>query len=69
MDNKKFSRLIGISSSGNKIYTNSCVNPHITITGISGSGKTYLNYNIIIQDLMKGIPVVIIDVSDSYRSS
>lgn len=62
-------RLLGRSCLNNNIYSNDNSNNHILITGVSGSGKTYEIYNIISQDIKKGIPVVIIDTASSFKLS
>ncbi|MGN1317528.1 MAG: ATP-binding protein [Lachnospirales bacterium] len=62
-------RLIGVSPLGHKIFTNNNSNHHVLIMGISGSGKTYLNYNLILQDILNNIPVIIIDVANSFKYS
>ena len=69
MEVRLYKRLIGIGPNGNQIYAVSSMNPHILITGCSGSGKTYLTYNIMIQDILRNIPVIIIDVADSFKLS
>lgn len=60
-------RLLGVSMLGNKIYADNNRNSHILIQGTSGSGKTYLNFDIILQDIINDIPVIIIDVANSFR--
>jgi excinuclease UvrABC ATPase subunit len=46
-------RLIGLSPAKHIISTSTDKNAHVLITGISGSGKTYLNFNLILQDYVK----------------
>jgi hypothetical protein len=62
-------RLIGLSPAKHTISTSTDKNAHVLITGISGSGKTYLNFNLILQDYLNKIPVVIIDVANSFKVS
>ena len=69
MRSDEIRRLIGKSPLGNDISTNSRANNNCLITGISGMGKTYLNYNMILQDYFNGIPVIIIDAANSFKIS
>jgi len=42
-------------------------NLHITVTGISGSGKTFTTYELVYQLCRKGIPCLLLDYSYSYN--
>jgi hypothetical protein len=59
-------RIIGISKTGKVVMCSENGNKHITITGASGTGKTYLNCVFILQAIAQGIPVVVIDVGNSF---
>ncbi|MCM1236330.1 MAG: hypothetical protein NC489_40125 [Ruminococcus flavefaciens] len=41
-------------------------NFHITVTGISGSGKTFTTYGLVYQLCREGIPCLLLDYSNSY---
>ena len=43
------------------------LNEHLLITGRSGSGKTTINYHIMLQLLQRGIPFLAFDFKQDYR--
>lgn len=62
-------RILGISNRGNTIMSSENGNKHIAITGASGMGKSYLNDVLILQDIKKGVPVVVLDIGNSFSAN
>lgn len=63
--------LLGVDEYGYGVYypyTNA-INPHMAITGISGSGKTSLTYNLVYQLCQHGIPCLLLDYSRSFNKT
>jgi len=59
-------KIFGISKTKKEVSSLDTPNSHILITGKSGTGKTYTIFNLIVQAIADNIPVVIIDVGNSF---
>ncbi len=62
-------KIFGISKTKKEISSFDTPNSHILITGKSGTGKTYTIWNLIVQAVANNIPVVIIDVGNSFANN
>ena len=62
-------KIFGISKTKKEVSSLDTPNGHILITGKSGTGKTYAIFNLIVQAVANNIPVVIIDVGNSFENN
>lgn len=59
-------RIVGMCGTGLRTLNNNA-NNHIFITGKSGTGKTHLIYILTVQAIYENIPVVVLDVGNSFN--